>query len=307
MLTADLAVAAAAVLITLAVDDPARIDAGEPTLALVWPSAALLAWTLQWGWKGGLASASVLGVASFVERGDITRATADNVVLLLIAGLVLGYAVDLFRSSQQALDRATALEAATRERERLARSIHDGVLQTLALVERRGTELGGEGAELATAAAEQQRALRALLASTRDDAGGAAVDTVDVRALLLELESDVVTVAAPADPVLLPEQVAREMRAAVDACLANVRQHVGPEAPAWVLLEVEPDLLRVTVRDEGPGIASGRLEQAAVDGRLGVSQSIRGRVEDLGGELVVTSAPGQGTELEMRLPSSAWT
>ncbi len=54
-------------------------------------------------------------------------------------------------------------------------------------------------------------------------------------------------------------------------------------ASAWLLVEDEPDAVTVTVRDDGPGIAPGRLEQAAAEGRLGVAQSIRGRVEDLGG------------------------
>jgi signal transduction histidine kinase len=61
----------------------------------------------------------------------------------------------------------------------------------------------------------------------------------------------------------------------------------------------------VTVRDDGPGIPPGRLTAAEDEGRLGVSQSIRGRLRDLGGEVTVTSEPGQGTEVELRLPRPA--
>ena len=46
--------------------------------------------------------------------------------------------------SEARLQHVAELEAATRERERLARGIHDSVLQVLALVQRRGAELGGE-------------------------------------------------------------------------------------------------------------------------------------------------------------------
>ena len=67
------------------------------------------------------------------------------------------------------------------------------------------------------------------------------------------------TVAAPARPVLLPAEVVDELVSVVAACLDNVAVHVGPEAPAWVLLEELPDRLSLSVRDEGPGIPEGRL------------------------------------------------
>ena len=53
--------------------------------------------------------------------------------------------------------------------------------------------------------------------------------------------------------------------------------------------------MTVTVRDDGPGIPAGRLEQAAAQGRLGVAQSIRGRVTDLGGQVTIITGPGEGT------------
>jgi signal transduction histidine kinase len=58
----------------------------------------------------------------------------------------------------------------------------------------------------------------------------------------------------------------------------------------------------VSVRDDGPGIPAGRLEEARQEGRLGVAWSIRARVADLGGTVCVESAPGQGTEVELRVP-----
>ena len=57
----------------------------------------------------------------------------------------------------------------------------------------------------------------------------------------------------------------------------------------------------VTVRDDGPGVKDGQLAAAEADGRMGVSRSIRGRVADLGGTLTLETAPGQGTEWEVRL------
>ena len=89
----------------------------------------------------------------------------------------------------------------------------------------------------------------------------------------------------------------------VAACLDNVAQHVGPDARAWVLLEGYADRVEISVRDEGPGISEGRLEQAAADGRLGVTQSIRGRIADLGGTARLTTG-ADGTEWEIVVPLS---
>jgi signal transduction histidine kinase len=96
--------------------------------------------------------------------------------------------------------------------------------------------------------------------------------------------------------------VATELAAATAAALDNVRAHAGPDAAAWVLLEAEPEAVTVTVRDDGAGIPAGRLAQAAAEGRLGVAQSIDGRMRDLGGTASVTSWPADGTEVELRLP-----
>ena len=72
-----------------------------------------------------------------------------------------------------------------------------------------------------------------------------------------------------------------------------------------MLIEDEPGLVTVTVRDDGPGIPDGRLAEAAAAGRLGVSHSICGRLRDLGGSATIRSVPGEGTEVELRLPRAA--
>jgi signal transduction histidine kinase len=69
-----------------------------------------------------------------------------------------------------------------------------------------------------------------------------------------------------------------------------------------VLVESASDEVTVTVRDDGVGIDSGRLDSARADGRLGVAQSIVGRIEAIGGTVTIESRPGQGTEIEIRVP-----
>ena len=206
----------------------------------------------------------------------------------------------------------------TRERERLARDIHDSVLQVLAMVKRRGTALGGEAAELGRLAGEQEVALRTLVSGglppvARIPADGAVPareepaerGPVDLRTLLAPFARDRVTLAEPGAPVPLPPSAARELAAAVGAALDNVERHAGEGARAWILLKDEPEEIVVTVRDDGPGIPEGRLAEAEDEGRLGVAQSIRGRLRDLGGSAELISVPGQGTEVELKVPKGA--
>ena len=110
------------------------------------------------------------------------------------------------------------------------------------------------------------------------------------------------TVSTPATPVVVPADRAREVAAAVGAALDNVAAHAGADARAWVLLEHEVDAVVVSVRDDGRGIAPDRLAAARAEGRIGVASSIEGRVRDLGGTMTVVSAPGTGTEVELRVP-----
>lgn len=302
VLTGDLAVAMAAVISTRYLDDPDRISSGAQTLPVVWAAAPVLAFAIRGGWRAGLIGAAAIAVADLLHHAALTAATANNIVLLLLAGVVVGYVVSLARRGEEALARALVVEAATRERERLSRDIHDGVLQVLALVGRRGLQAGGEAAEIGGLAAEQEQALRALMASGPEVVSAV---TVDLRGLLTAYASSSVTVSTPGTPVLVGHTRGREVAAAVGAALANVTAHAGDGARAWVLLEDEGDELVVSVRDDGVGFDSGRLVAAEAEGRIGVARSIAGRLHDLGGTAVVTSAPGEGTEIELRLRRDA--
>ena len=80
-----------------------------------------------------------------------------------------------------------------------------------------------------------------------------------------------------------------------------------PEALALILASVRgqsrlPDEVIVSVRDDGVGIPEGRLAQAEAEGRMGVSKSILGRVQALGGTAVLQTGPGEGTEWEINVP-----
>ena len=179
------------------------------------------------------------------------------------------------------------------------------MLQVLALVQREGQDLGGHAGELAALAGQQEVALRSLLASNAGNARNAADGTskaADLRGPLQALTGPAVEVATPAQPVQLPSAVAEEVVAAVKAALDNVGRHAGPDARAWILLEEERDGVRVTVRDDGVGFPPERPAEAAEAGRLGIAQSMRGRIADCGGTTTIDSRPGQGTEVEFWIP-----
>jgi signal transduction histidine kinase len=112
-----------------------------------------------------------------------------------------------------------------------------------------------------------------------------------------------ISVAAPATPVLVPQVTAGELSAAVREALSNVDRHAGSDARAWVLLEDLGGEVVLSIRDDGVGIPDGRLAIAEAEGHLGVSQSIRGRIADLGGTVELTTAPGEGTEWELHVPT----
>ncbi|MFC8616835.1 MacS family sensor histidine kinase [Micromonospora purpureochromogenes] len=301
LLLADLGVVLLVLAVSPWVVGRQALAAGVPTLGVVWLAGPVLAWAVSGGRRRGAVAALALGAADLASRGRIGPSSLTGVILLLLAGVIVGHVARLAVTAEERLHRAVQLEAATRERERLARGIHDSVLQVLALVQRRGAHLDGEAGELARLAGEQEAALRALIAGV-DPAPAAAEPsgTLDLRALLGRYASATVSVSAPATPVPLPAPVARELAAATAAALDNVRRHA--DGRAWVLVEDEGETVTVSVRDAGPGIPEGRLVEAARQGRLGMSQSIRGRIVDLGGEVRIVSAPGEGTEVELVVP-----
>ncbi|WP_374211610.1 MacS family sensor histidine kinase [Streptomyces sp. YS415] len=319
-LAADLTLALVGILLTGVADSAAHIEAGSPTLPSIWTAGSVLAFAIKGGWRWAAFASTLVAVANLVHRGSPTRDTVHAVILVWVASIAIGYVVEVARASERTLARALEIEAATRERERLARDIHDSVLQVLAMVQRRGAVIGGEAAELGRLAGEQEVALRTLVSGgltpvsrvSENAAEGALVRAVDeepdadgpldLRALLAPYAGSRTSLAEPGAPVVLPPAAAQELAAAVGAALDNVREHAGEQARAWILVEDEPDAVIVTVRDDGPGIPEGRLAQAEGEGRLGVALSIRGRLRDIGGSAELISVPGQGTEVELKVP-----
>ncbi|WP_063820152.1 MacS family sensor histidine kinase, partial [Streptomyces europaeiscabiei] len=230
-LTADLTIAIVGILLTRLADSAARVEAGGPTLPSIWTAGAVLAFAIKGGWRWAAFASTLVAVANLVHRGAPTRDTIHNVLLVWFVSIAIGYVVEVARASERTLARALEIDAATRERERLARDIHDGVLQVLAMVQRRGNALGGEAAELGRMAGEQEVALRSLVSAglvpvsriSQDAAQGAVVRAVeeqdaaadgdaagpvDLRALLAPYAGAMVTFSEPGGPVPLAPRAA---------------------------------------------------------------------------------------------------
>jgi signal transduction histidine kinase len=121
-----------------------------------------------------------------------------------------------------------------------------------------------------------------------------AIDRSRDRGLVVDITGDKEALAR-----LAPEQD-RELGLAVQQCLVNVLLHAGI-ASAEVVIDADDENVSVMVLDAG----SGFMEADTGSDRLGLSQSVRKRIERLGGTVVIWSRPGAGTSVLLTLPAPA--
>lgn len=296
---ADLVVTVAVVLSTPLVADGADVPM---TLAGYWGGGCAVYAAVLVSTRWGMAEAVVVSLAYFAVPPVLMARRVDMAVLIIAASLCLGALVSQFRMTLEEQQRERMRSAALTERERLARIIHDGVLQVLALVEREGPALGPRGMRLASLAKDSEVQLRRLLRDRKvgEDSGSR---LVDLAAALDKYQSARVTVSTMAGEVLVPRFVVDEVEATLVEVLTNVDRHAGPEASVWLLLDQETDdEVILWVRDNGVGMAPETVPDASERGRLGIRDSIVGRMSALQGSAMLKSSPGQGTEWELRFP-----
>jgi signal transduction histidine kinase len=296
---ADLAIALALIGATRIVDTHEAIVGGAPTLPGIWVTSTVLLVATTVGARIAAAAGLLIAIAGLMVRGEVVWRTVNNGIFVILAGALIGYLARIALRAEAQLAHATAVASAQGERERLGREIHDSVLQALAFIVRRGREIGGDATELAELAKQEEQSLRRLVTTP---VSVSTAENTDLTPLLSALANPRVHLSAPAEPVLLPAHVAREVRAAVKAALDNVTRHAGAGAQAFVLVEEEPEQVVVSVRDTGRGVAPARLLEAERAGRMGFAQSIRGRIESLGGKVTLVSGNDEGTEVELHVP-----
>ena len=249
-------------------------------------------------YKGGFGIALVVGAALlFLSANDALGGVRDAALAAIVAvlALVLILAPFLWRMGRNlAAERAERIRS--QERAELAAHLHDSVLQTLTLMQKRA----GDPREVATLARRQERELREWLFEEERSPEASFAAAIRVAAQEVEdahgIQVDVVEVGdAELDPG------AQAVVAAAREALTNAAKFAPDAGPVALYAEAENGRLEVYVRDRGPGFDPTSVPA----GRQGVRESIMGRMERHGGTARIDSAPGEGTEVELILDRSA--
>ena len=277
-------------LLLKAVGIPNRAVAGIVLVA----AGLTLAWRRGGGFHaeaplsyGGIALAAFGAVLLLGQGNAPTRVLAPGAVagaLLLLCGPWL-WRLALERDAER------AARIRTEERADVASRVHDSVLQTLVLIQRHAAE----PRRVASLARRQERELRGWLYADQplgDDGTSlvaaltaAAADVEELHGVRVEIAS-----SGDASPDTALVLAARE-------AMTNAAKFAGVEE-IDVYADVAEDEIAVFVRDRGVG-----FDPAGVpDDRQGIRESIKGRLERAGGTATITSRPGGGSEVELRLP-----
>jgi signal transduction histidine kinase len=229
----------------------------------------------------------------FLQATGALGAARDVLLAVVAVVVVLGvifapWVARLVRSLTQ--ERAERIRS--QERAEVAAHLHDSVLQTLALVQRRS----GDPAEVAALARRQERELRAWLAGRpapgQDGRLASALEAA--AAEVEELHGVPVEVVVVGDRDL--DQAHEAVVAAAREAMTNAAKFGGGSG-VDVYAESDGRRTQVFVRDRGPGFDP----DAVPADRRGLRESIVGRMERHGGRATVHTAPGAGTEVELVL------
>ncbi|HEX2027247.1 MAG TPA: ATP-binding protein [Nitriliruptorales bacterium] len=266
----------------------------EQSLGVAWPLAGVLTAGVAGGPWSGLSAGVLMGAsragAAALNGADLvvaahTLSLVSTTVLYALAGGVAGYLVVLLRRAEREI-------SAARARDEVARTLHDGVLQTLAVIERRTQDPA-----LGRLAREQEVQLRRFLfgdtvrgADAPPDLGAA------LRAAAARFEdvfgARVDVLVADDLPALDPARC-EAIAGAVGEALTNAGKHGAPRR-VTVYCEPDGDGVFCSVKDDGTGFDPATTPEGA-----GIAGSVRGRLRDVDGRVEITSAPARGTEVRL--------
>ena len=234
---------------------------------------------------------TVAGIAIFVgssRHGSATTLLAPGAIAAALILLLGPWAWRL--GLERDAERAERIRS--QERADFAARVHDSVLQTLALIQRHPDD----PRRVATLARRQERELRAWLYPDREPAAeGTLADAVEAAAAEIEeLHGIRIEVVRTGDAPL--DDRTRVLVLAAREAMTNAAKHSGAEEIS-VFVEAGPGRIALYVRDRGSG-----FDPASVaEDRKGISESIRGRMQRVGGTATIVSSPGEGTDVELEL------
>lgn len=279
-------------------------DSRTQSLPWSWPAAGIMAAGILFGTRAGLITALLISAAAYVSEVLLLNRspTSDYVSaiskagLWILTGTIAGFVVARLRRAESEI-------SVVRAREEIARELHDGVLQTLAVIQRRSTD-----PELAALARDQEHDLRGFLAGSVDDTEllGFEPSMHGIAAMHeRRFPGCKVSVVVAGELPPLDELQLSAVSGAVGEALTNASKH-GSATKATIYAEPTEDSFDdppaaapnarvfVSVKDNGSG-----FDPAAITESIGLSQSIRGRIEEAGGTADVTSAPGRGADVQL--------
>jgi signal transduction histidine kinase/phage shock protein PspC (stress-responsive transcriptional regulator) len=285
----------------------AEVSSWVPRVVLLPGFLACAGAAVVWGGRQGRYRPLrvALGVSMVLAGGFATLAAISDLrtigrsaagAAVVVVGLVLMLGPGLARLARSLSDERRQ-RIRSEERADVAAHLHDGVLQTLALIQKRA----GDDKAVRSLARRQERELRSwLYGGTNGHADVVTVATL-LRRELDDLEDHY---AVRFEAVLVGDapldDAGRALVAAGREAALNAARHAGVET-VDVYLEVEPDRTSLFVRDRGAG-----FDPAAVPAdRRGLADSISARVKRHGGTAEIRSAPGEGAEIELSMPRSA--
>ena len=219
-------------------------------------------------------------------------------VVLIIAGIVLSLGPWWLRIARDLMLERQA-KVRLQERADMAARVHDSVLQTLALIQRRADD----PQKVVQLARLQERELRSWLFEGRspDEADAESTFAAGVRQLVVDVET---RYGVQVEAVIVGDC---ELDENLNALLAAARE-ATVNAAKWsgvsvisVFAEVEPAEVSLVVRDRGKGFEPSEVPED----RKGLAESIYGRMARRGGTAAVSTAPGEGTKVSLRMPRIA--
>ncbi|MEV0092099.1 PspC domain-containing protein [Streptomyces sp. NPDC050738] len=249
----------------------------------------------------GLAGVALVGTGftafiviqgSAAQLGNLLTAT-----LAVLAGIALLAGPWIVRMTQD-LSQERLMRIRAQERAEVAAHVHDSVLHTLTLIQRNADD-GGEVRRLARA---QERELRAWLykpegtGKDADEEPATVADSVKKSAAEVEDKHGVPLEVVVVGDCPLDEKLTAQMQAAREA-MVNAAKYGGEGGAVQVFAEVEGRTVFVSVRDRGPGFDLDSVP----DDRMGVRESIIGRMQRHGGTASLRSAPEGGTVVELEM------
>lgn len=226
-----------------------------------------------------------------LERVRFDGVAIVGIVLLPIIGLGVVLSSTLIEKWRE-LNGERVARIREEQRSEMAAHLHDSVLQTLALIQNRG----GASSEVARLARAQERELRAWLYDG-DQPADSDLPT-DLRDYAGALELDYPVRIDVVSAGMTAERASGEVAAAAREAMLNAARHAGGEVSVYI--EGSARGVDVYIRDRGAGF----VMDAVPDDRLGVRQSILGRMRRAGGTAAVHS-DADGTEVHLHYQPSA--